>query len=129
MLWSYSTGIESEIIVENWESGNNMFGTNAISIVGKLILSTDANQYALYQNMPNPFKESTDIKFSIPVDGNVSIYIYNTIGEKIAKVVSQHFNAGEHIVTFDASHLSSGNYFYKMITDEFVATKPMNLNR
>ena len=128
-LWSYASGLESDIIVENWESGSNMFETNAISIVGKLSLTADANQYALYQNMPNPFNKTTDIKFNIPVAGNVSIYIYNTIGEKLVEVVSHNFEAGEHVVTFDASHLPSGNYFYKMITDNFVATKPMHIRK
>ena len=128
-LWRNATGIEEDIVVENWSQGSSLYEQDAISVVGKISIASSIDTYALYQNMPNPFQESTEIKFYIPVSGEVTITVYNTLGEKLVEVVSSNFDAGEHIVTFDANHLPSGNYFYKMVTNDFVSTKPMNINR
>lgn len=70
--------------------------------------------FALEQNYPNPFNPTTSIQFSLPVDANVAIGIYNLVGEKIAEVASGNLSAGSHKVTFDASNLTSGIYFYRL---------------
>jgi hypothetical protein len=70
--------------------------------------------FALEQNYPNPFNPSTSIQFSLPVDANVTIGVYNLMGEKVADVVSSDYSAGTHKVNFDASSLSSGIYFYRI---------------
>ncbi len=83
--------------------------------------------YILHQNYPNPFNPSTTIKFSLPETGNVTLTIYNTLGEKIVEVLNSLFDAGNHQVTFDASLLSSGIYFYTIITNDFIDSKKMML--
>ena len=70
--------------------------------------------YTLEQNFPNPFNPSTTIRYSISVDGFVSIYLYNPLGEKVAEIISGFHKAGSHQVTFNASGLSSGIYLYRM---------------
>jgi len=70
--------------------------------------------FTLEQNYPNPFNPSTSIQFSLPVDANVTVGVYNLVGEKIADVVSGDFSAGKHKVNFDASSLTSGVYFYRI---------------
>ena len=70
--------------------------------------------FALEQNYPNPFNPSTSIQFSLPVDANVAIGVYNLVGEKVAEVASGNLSAGSHNVTFDASTLTSGIYFYRL---------------
>ncbi|MCW8809654.1 MAG: T9SS type A sorting domain-containing protein [Ignavibacteriaceae bacterium] len=71
-------------------------------------------KFALEQNYPNPFNPSTSIQFSLPVDAQVTIGVYNLVGEKAAEVASRNFAAGSHNVTIDASALTSGIYFYKL---------------
>ena len=71
-------------------------------------------EFSLEQNYPNPFNPSTTIQFSLPVDAQVTINIYNLVGEKIAEAVSGNFTAGLNKVTFNASQLTSGVYFYRL---------------
>jgi len=70
--------------------------------------------FSLEQNYPNPFNPSTSIQFSLPVDAQVAISIYNLVGEKVAEVVNKEFSAGTHKVNLDASTLTSGIYFYQL---------------
>lgn len=83
--------------------------------------------FSLGQNYPNPFNPSTRIDFSIPMETNVKISIYNLIGQKITEVVNSKFAAGNHSVNFSASNLSSGIYLYKIEADNFTSTKKMQL--
>ena len=71
-------------------------------------------EFSLEQNYPNPFNPSTSIQFSLPVDAQVTINIYNLVGEKVAEAVSGNFAAGLNKVTFNASQLTSGIYFYRL---------------
>ena len=83
--------------------------------------------YTLGQNFPNPFNPSTKINFSIPVEGFVTLDVYNAIGQKIASLVNETKTAGNYSVDFDASSLTSGIYFYKISTGNFTETKKMIL--
>lgn len=70
--------------------------------------------FALIQNYPNPFNPSTTIEFSIPEMSNISIEVYNVIGENVASLVNQTLNAGYHKINFNASNLPSGTYIYQL---------------
>lgn len=70
--------------------------------------------FALLQNYPNPFNPATTIEFSIPEMSNVSIEIYNVIGELVASFVNQNLDAGYHSLNFNASNLPSGTYIYQL---------------
>lgn len=83
--------------------------------------------YSLYQNYPNPFNPSTAIRFSIPEQTNVSLKIFNSIGQEVASLVNGELAAGNHEVNFNASKLSSGIYFYRIETPAFTSTKKMIL--
>ncbi len=83
--------------------------------------------YALEQNYPNPFNPSTTINFSIPVEGFVTLDVYNTIGQKVASLVNETKTAGTYKVDFDAATLTSGIYFYKISVGNFTETKKMIL--
>jgi hypothetical protein len=84
-------------------------------------------EYALYQNYPNPFNPSTNIKYSVPETGSVKLSIYSVIGEQVAVLVDEIVQAGFYEVTFDASNLPSGAYFYRLQAGSFVVTKKMML--
>ncbi len=85
------------------------------------------NKYELAQNYPNPFNPTTEIQYSIPKAGNVELKVYNVLGSEVATLVSQYQNAGNYRVTFDASKLSSGIYFYSLKSGKIVITKKMTL--
>jgi hypothetical protein len=85
------------------------------------------NEFALEQNYPNPFNPTTNILFSIPQSGLVTLKVYNVLGQEIANLVNQELKAGVHKVDFDASNLTSGVYFYTMESGDFVQTQKMLL--
>ncbi|MGB5288567.1 MAG: T9SS type A sorting domain-containing protein, partial [Ignavibacteriaceae bacterium] len=70
--------------------------------------------FALEQNYPNPFNPSTSILFSLPVDAQMTLSVYNLVGEKVAEVARGNFPAGSHKVSFNANALTSGIYFYQL---------------
>jgi hypothetical protein len=84
-------------------------------------------QYSFTQNYPNPFNPTTTISYSIPKAGNVSLKIFNVLGQEVRNPVSGYQNAGTYKVTFDASLLTSGVYFYSLNADNFLQVKKMML--
>ncbi len=82
-------------------------------------------EFVLSQNYPNPFNPTTKITFGLPQQSEISLSVYNTIGEKVAELVNGELSAGTHTFNFDASNLSSGIYFYRLETSENVITKKM----
>jgi hypothetical protein len=83
--------------------------------------------FNLEQNYPNPFNPSTNIKYNIPESGIVKLAIYNTLGEEVAVLVDGMVEAGFHEITFDASSLPSGAYFYRLQSDNLNQVKKMLL--
>lgn len=88
-------------------------------------------EFTLLQNFPNPFNPSTIIKFSLPENSMVTLKVYNIVGEEVATLLNEVKDRGIHSVNFDASSavggLSSGIYFYKIVSGGFVQTKKMLL--
>ncbi len=86
-----------------------------------------ADKYSLDQNYPNPFNPTTNIRFSIPSDQQVSLKFYNAMGQEVATYVDEYLKAGVYSTEFDGASLSSGIYFYTLKTSNFVETKKMML--
>ena len=85
--------------------------------------------FFLGQNYPNPFNPSTVIQFGIPENSYVSLKVYNSLGEEIAELAGREYSAGWHSVSFDASNLSSGVYFYALRAGKFSTSKKMLLQK
>ena len=82
----------------------------------KQISSSVPNEYKLYQNYPNPFNPMTNIKYQISKAGFVILKIYDILGRQISTLINEKQTPGSYNVTFDATSLSSGVYFYKLQT-------------
>ena len=93
----------------------------------KDVASMDAKNFRLYQNYPNPFNPSTTINFSLPVDGNVVLKVYNVLGKEVATLLNGFEKAGGKEVSFNASNLPSGMYIYTIKSGNFSASKKMML--
>ncbi len=81
--------------------------------------------YDLSQNYPNPFNPSTTIKYNIPKAGNVKLVVFDALGREVATLVNGNIQAGSHSVDFNASGLSSGVYFYRLVAGDFSEIKKM----
>ena len=91
--------------------------------------ATVVTKYTLMQNYPNPFNPVTNISFALPEKANVKLTVYNILGKEIATLINGNLSAGEHTVSFDASNLSSGVYFYRIQAGNFTSTRKMTYLR
>ncbi len=85
--------------------------------------------YELRQNYPNPFNPTTQIKYNVAAKGQVTLKVYNLLGQQVATLVNEVQNPGEYSVRFDAKGLGSGVYFYRINAGNFSSTKKMMLLR
>ncbi|MDF1612835.1 carboxylesterase family protein [Stygiobacter electus] len=83
--------------------------------------------FNLFQNYPNPFNPATTIRFSIPKTEYITLKVFGVMGNEITTLVNGEMTAGEHSVIFDAKHLASGVYFYKLQAEKFIQVKRMIL--
>ena len=107
-------------------SGTNLkvYKTSVTSIgyTGNLI-----GDYSLSQNYPNPFNPTTKIKFDIPRVSNVKVTVYNITGKEISILVNKKLSPGSYEVEFNGYNYSSGIYFYRLETNDFIQINKMIL--
>ncbi len=89
-------------------------GTSTYSNEILVDVNFSVNEYNLLQNYPNPFNPSTAINYALPFTSNVKIVVYNMLGETMGQLVNQVQESGYHNITFNASNLPSGMYFYSL---------------
>lgn len=98
----------------------------AVKETGTQVIPTD---FALEQNYPNPFNPETRIRFALPVKQNVTLTVYNILGQKVRTLLAQELEAGVYNVNFPAKELASGVYIYRLQTDKITLTKKMVLQK
>ena len=120
-------------------SGNYSDASSTFSFTTMIATGIEAlngiipTKFAIYQNYPNPFNPSTVIRFALPTESKISITVYNILGQEIRELLNTTETAGYHEVTFNASNLASGIYFYRITAasingkKEFVDTKKLIL--
>jgi hypothetical protein len=84
-------------------------------------------EYRLYQNYPNPFNPTTRISFQLAQSSNVTLKIYDIIGNEVALLINDYRPSGDYSIDFNGSPLSSGIYFYELKADYFRSVKKMIL--
>ena len=84
-------------------------------------------EYTLYQNFPNPFNPTTNIRFSLPQSSNVKVVIYDAIGKQVQTLVNNELNAGIHTISWNAEGLASGIYLCRIEAGNFVQVNKMLL--
>ena len=85
------------------------------------------SDYSLDQNFPNPFNPSTMISYQLPVNANVTLKVFDILGNEIATLVNEEKQAGDYEVEFNGKAFTSGVYFYRLNTGGFIQTKKMLL--
>ncbi|MCH8569415.1 MAG: BspA family leucine-rich repeat surface protein [Balneolales bacterium] len=83
--------------------------------------------FSLNQNYPNPFNPTTNITFSLPESSQVTLEVYNLMGQRVATLANGYQAAGRHSVSFNATNLASGIYIYRLTAGNYIETKKMML--
>ncbi|MDP4190344.1 MAG: T9SS type A sorting domain-containing protein [Bacteroidota bacterium] len=91
--------------------------------------SVSPQEFILYQNYPNPFNPVTKIRYYIAKESNVRLTIFDTLGQELITISEGIKTAGTYETIFDASHFTSGIYFYRLTTDDFSEIKKLVLCR
>ncbi len=87
----------------------------------------DPNTFTLYQNFPNPFNNTTVIKFDLPATSKVEIFLYDILGRQLRNILEDEMEIGTHKVNLTLNDFASGVYFYKIKAGDFVQTKKLML--
>ncbi len=109
-------------------AGSNGYYGQTENLIGiQNINSEIPKDYKLSQNYPNPFNPITNIEFSIPTKGNVKLTVFDISGKEVGLLVNNVLSPGTYRFDFNANHLSSGTYFYRLVAGDYVETKKMVL--
>lgn len=127
----FQTALPTEkglVLTGNLYSEQNYAGYFIVNVIDPLLTSVGNNnkvqtEYVLEQNFPNPFNPSTTITYQLPKQNKVVIKIFDTLGREVATIVNDEKSAGSYSIVFDGNKLSSGIYFYQLITNQEVLTK------
>ncbi|MFH1862319.1 MAG: T9SS type A sorting domain-containing protein, partial [bacterium] len=122
----YDTDLFAFTVIPGDASGTDWFsgGGESFEIETTEILP---EVYNLSQNYPNPFNPTTNIIFALPEAGKVTLSVYNVNGQLVANLVNGYREAGNHVVTFDATGMTSGVYFYQITVGDYTAIQKMTL--
>lgn len=113
-------------IWDNDEASDSTTLTVEVVVTG-LENSDIPDDFALNPNYPNPFNPSTMLSYDLPKASNVTLSVYNSLGQLVATLINEKVQAGKHSLYFDASHLQSGIYYYRITADKFTSTRKMML--
>lgn len=112
-----------------------MFVIDWFKFIGESYISTSVNNaqgeipftYALHQNYPNPFNPETVINYSIPASGYITLKVYNLLGQEVKTLFDGFRQSGNYTAKFNAEGLSSGLYLYRLVANNYIATKKLLL--
>ena len=110
--------------VQSWPTHDLFDSSNSTSSEIESFVSGD---FKLNQNYPNPFNPNTEISFSLPTASDVTLTVYNALGQEIQILVDTRLSAGFHSLNFEAKNLPTGIYFYTLKTGEQSISKKMTL--
>ena len=115
-LFIYNARIANEFIQEFGARYTQAGGQDAINVTSTDREITELpDRFEVHQNYPNPFNPTTNLQFTLAQSDEVSIRVYDVMGREVARLLnSDSYSSGTHTVTFDASNLSSGVYFYRV---------------
>ena len=110
------------------DMGTILHTTNGgVSFVEEEEIEEIPTEFLLSQNFPNPFNSSSIIKYSIPKSSQVTLKIFNTLGQEIETLVNEEKPVGTYELNWNAANLPSGVYFYRLQAGDFVQTRKMIL--
>jgi PKD repeat protein len=125
--WCF-TVVDVQLSGATYDVGANVVTTGCESgPAAKIAGMTSENHRMLHQNRPNPFNPTTEISFSLPEASQVTLEVYNIMGQRVATLVDSYLEAGQHTAIWNGSHAASGIYLYRLKAGAQVETRKMLL--
>ena len=138
--YSYTYDVNNNMIEElrqDWD-GSNWVNTYRDTYSYRYLptdvseFTSEVNAYGLSNNYPNPFNPSTVISYQLPVSGDVTLKVFDVLGNEIATLLDEYKPAGNYEIEFNVAQISrpeiaSGIYFYQLKAGDFIETKKMIL--
>jgi hypothetical protein len=116
--------VKSKSTNESSRFGITLTPSTSVSIDDEIDAPTE---FTLGQNYPNPFNPTTNINYSVGEAGPVNITVYNTMGQKVAELLNTTKSAGSYQITWNATGVASGIYYYRLTAPGQVLTRQMTL--
>lgn len=116
--------VKSKSTNESSRFGITLTPSTSVSIDDEIDAPTE---FTLGQNYPNPFNPTTNINYSVGEAGPVNITVYNVMGQKVAELLNTTKNAGSYQITWNATGVASGIYYYRLTAPGQVLTRQMTL--
>ena len=125
--WKKSTNEMISLGITDYEKGNDTYNKDGVTIVSGLAFNEKLEQtIELFQNVPNPVLDNTEISFYLPEAGKVHLSLHNNLGQEVLILAKDKFEAGSHKVNMKTI-LDPGMYFYKLENGEEKITKQMTI--
>ncbi|CAN5422087.1 hypothetical protein BH23BAC3_BH23BAC3_26490 [soil metagenome] len=109
------------------KSGTLYGDTTRVSVSIDELSTHRPKNVSLHQNYPNPFNPTTQIRFTLPEQSQVSLVVYDMLGREVARLVDGLLPAGEQTIRFDASNLANGVYLYRLKANQQERVRMMTL--
>jgi len=119
-------------VYSGWYNVEEQIFTSVLQQINNILQSTrettgNISDYFLEQNYPNPFNPVTSISYQVPGPSNVTLRVFDILGNEVFTLVNEIQIAGSYTVNFNAAQLSSGIYIYQLVAGSFIQTKKMIL--
>jgi photosystem II stability/assembly factor-like uncharacterized protein len=122
-----SLAVDSDDYLYAGTNGMSMFKTTTSTVTSVEEIKLNPVSFYLEQNYPNPFNPNTKIHFTIPRESHVTLKIYDILGKEMETLVNEIVQPGNYERLYDGSRLTSGVYFYRLVTDSYTSTKKLIL--
>jgi len=128
VLYNQVTDKLSELKVSNWERGNNLFAKDGVSVIaGMQQLEVIDQELELFQNIPNPVRDNTEISFYLPEATKAKLSLTNALGQEVFTKSNKDYKKGLHKVSLQRANLASGMYYYSLQTNTKIVTKQLTI--
>lgn len=125
--WKKSTNEMVSLTISDFERGNDLYNKDGLTVISGLTVHQTLEQnMELFQNVPNPVGDYTEISFYLPKSGKIHLSLHNNLGQEMLMLADGKYEAGSHKIEVNTT-LDPGVYFYKLTSDKEKITKQMTV--
>lgn len=126
--WKKSSNEMVSLNIDAYERGSNSYFKDGLTVISGITVNQKiVQELELFQNVPNPVIDFTEISFYLPSSGNVKLSLHNNLGQEVMMLANSEFAAGSHKVDMKTAGVQPGVYFYQLVSGKEKITKQMTV--